>query len=66
MSDSLGSRRSEPRGEKIPVVDIRIGDSVNGLGEVREWMGADGYMFVRLSGIDWKKYKDDAYVYIDR
>ena len=66
MSDSLGSRRSEPQGEKIPVVDIRIGDSVNGLGEVREWIGADGYMFVRFSGIDWKKYKDDAYVYIDR
>ena len=66
MSDSLGSRRSEPRGEKIPVVDIRIGDSVNGLGEVREWMGADGYMFVRFSGIDWKKYKDDSPVYIDR
>lgn len=66
MSDSLVSGRPEPRGEKIPVVDIRIGDSVNGLGEVREWMGEAGYMFVRFSGIDWKKYKDDAYVYIDR
>jgi len=47
-------------------VDIRIGDSVNGLGEVREWMGEAGYMFVRFSGIGWKKYKDDSPVYIDR
>jgi len=66
MSDSLVSRRPVPQGKKIPVVGIRIGDSVDGFGEVREWMGADGYMFVRFSGIDWKKYKDDAYVYIDR
>ena len=66
MSDSLVSRRAEPQSEKIPVVDIRIGDSVNGFGEVREWMGEAGYMFVRFSDIGWKKYKDGAYVYIDR
>ena len=64
MSDSLVSRRPVPQGKKIPVVDIRIGDSVNGLGEVREWMGEAGYMFVRFSGIDWKKYKDDAFICI--